>query len=187
MYRRPRLQHIRDNGLMPSQEFDFEFDPEHVQSMNTCDDEPGTDILESACSDEDIEDPVVDDEFERTSTILEGSDCDDNETSDPIEDASLHGVDDPRSSLNPLTRFLFKFATKFALSDKAMSSLMQGLSSIDCTGDNFVPKDFRTIHNAIIRSESASQMDGGDFGDDDTLTSAPTGVYTVHLLKMQQS
>ena len=181
MYRRQRLRHIHDNGLMPNHNIDFEFDPEHVEAMKTCEHDAGADILESAYSDEDIEDPVADDEIERTSTISDESACDHNGTLDPIEGASLHSVDDPRSSLNPLTRFLFKFATKFALSDKAMTSLMQGLLSIDCTGDYFVPKDFRTIHNAITRSESASNMDGGDLGDDDTLTSTATGVSILFI------
>ena len=133
------------------QENDSDFQPSPFQSARSeYDDRDDTDIL----------DPI-DDEDAACADI-----CDDNisahESSDD-ESANNHDyptavVADPHSNRNPLTRFLFSWASKFALGDKAMNSLMHGLTQVECTGGFYLPKDFRTVHSAFV-NESEDNPD----------------------------
>ena len=178
MFRRERLRHVDDNGLMPNHSLDFPFDPdEHeiVSYVDDHDDNTGTSQLDQC--DQDIDDPVLDNDVDLDSSNSDGSDC--------IEDESrlTHVVDDPNSSLNPLTRFLFKFATQFALSDKAMSVLMQGLTNINCANEYYLPKDFRTVEHAMSRApeQSVHMQDPCTEDDDDDGLASATGVSVLYL------
>ena len=161
---------------------DYDFDPDLVRSLESSDNPPVSGAIQSEDSDDDIDDPITDDQRQLTSTESEDSDGEpSSDKVEPSEHLSLHVVDNPKSTLNPLTRFLFKFATKFSLSDKAMSCLMQGLTNIDCTGEFYVPKDFRTIHNAIVRSDNSANQGEDDLVHDDALTSAGSGVSVTYI------
>ena len=161
---------------------DYDFDPDLVRILESSDNPPVSGAIQSEDSDDDIDDPITDEQRELTSTDSEDSDGEQSSGKvEPSDHLSLHVVDNPKSTLNSLTRFLFKFATKFSLSDKAMSCLMQGLTNIDCTGEFYVPKDFRTIHNAIVRSDNSANQGEDDLVHDDALTSAGSGVSVTYI------
>ena len=174
-FRRQRQLHAEENGLMSNNVIDFTFEPAQVVTSN---DNSNDDTFEREDSnDDDIEDVVNDNDVEH--------DCSNSDSSEGDEDGGkeLLRVDDPKSTLNPLTRFLFNFATRFALSDKAMAALMQGLTSVDCTGGFYLPKDFRTVERAVTRSEQGLHDEGTldlTNDDDDTLIST-TGVSVLYV------
>ena len=154
---------------------DYEFEPPEDVPSNANDDVQTLNPQDIV--DDDVEDPVVDNDVEIESTNSEESGGNEDDSREILV------VDDPKSTLNPLTRFLFNFAARFALSDKAMAALMQGLTSIHCNGDFFLPKDFRTVERAIMRSENSQHTEQFyeiDDDDDDTLSSA-TGVSVVYV------
>ena len=129
--------------------------------------------------DDDVEDAVVDNDVEIALTNSQESGG-----NDEVDSREILVVDDPKSTLNPLTRFLFNFAARFSLSDKAMAALMQGLTSIRCNGDFFLPKDFRTVERAILRSENSQhteQFFEVDDDDDDNTLSTSTGVSVLYV------
>ena len=151
---------------------DYAFEPDPIVNRR------GNDNSETFNSsdhseDEDVDDPVDDNQVEMHSSNSEETDDDEDDGRERLV------VDDPKSTVNPLTRFLFKFAAQFALSDKAMAVLMQGLTNVNCTGDFFLPKDFRTVERAIMNSEDSNPHDVDD-NDDDTLTST-TGVSVLFV------
>ena len=92
------------------------------------------------------DDVIVDDAMEQNSTPSLVSD-NQNSNASHIETPDMI---DPHSTVNPLTSFLFAWASKFAMGDKAMNALMRGLTEVECTGGYHIPKDFRTVHSAFV-------------------------------------
>jgi len=159
---------------MPNHEVDYPFEPGQIVTSN------GTENNSTLESDDDIdndfEDPVLDNAVDLQSSSSEGTGTDDFD-----DDKDVLAVDDPKSSLNPLTRFLFNFATRFALSDKAMGFLMQGLTTMDCTGHYYLPKDFRTVERAVLTSGRSINPDRDAVDDDDDSLSSATGVSVLYI------
>ena len=89
---------------MPSYEVDYPFEPDQVVNFNGT--ENNSTLESDGDIDADFEDPVLDNGVDLESSGSEGSGIDDL---DDGQDVLV--VDDPKSSLNPLTRFLFNFAT----------------------------------------------------------------------------
>ena len=174
MFRRERLRHVDDNGLMPNCSLDYPFRHDE-QQLVIASEEHQDNSFTSQQVDEDvdnIDDPVLDNEED-----LDASSCEDRD----MEDDDQNGIiltDDPNGALNPLTRFLFSFATRFALSDKAMGVLMQGLADVNCTSNYYLPKDFRTVEHAISRAE---QRDNCTEDDNDDELASTTGVSVLYV------
>ena len=177
-FRRERERHAAENGVyvapeLVSHQLHVDFVPE-----NNSDHVPGTDPPHVPSDEEqdDILDPIIDDDdcaqFSNDLSAGTALQSDDEMGNDGHRDVSE--TQDPHSTLNPLTRFLFGWASKFAMGDKAMNALLRGLTEFDCTGGYYVPKDFRTIHSAYVNETH-------DDNDDATEREQVSGVTTRYF------
>ena len=160
LFRRERAKHAREHGLYVVPQSQSQQPQPLISMVDESEPDSLRNFHDNEEDDGDIPDPILDDdEYE--------GDCNDGETDagntsgeeiSPSLEPQTPDTPDRHSTRNPLTRFLFSWASKFALGDKAMSALLQGLSEFDCTGGFYVPKDFRTVHSAFV-NESEDDVD----------------------------
>ena len=168
LFRRERAKHAREHGSYVAPQSQSQQSQALISRVDESEPDSLRNFQHNPEEDGDVPDPIVDDdEYE--------GDCNDGETdaghtsdeeTSPINEPQTSDTPDRQSTRNPLTRFLFSWASKFALGDKAMSALMQGLSEFDCTGGFYVPKDFRTVHSAFVNETE----DDGDVSEADSVS-----------------
>ena len=164
LYRRERARHALENGtyLVPASMSEQE--SREVAQDNDSDYHPSLSQSDND-RDSDIPDPINDDDAACADVCTDGKDSADESSEDEISnqrDYPTPEMADAHSNRNPLTRFLFSWASKFALGDKAMNTLMQGLTEVECTGGLYLPKDFRTVHRAFVRESEGNADECND-------------------------